>query len=100
MMRAPRIAQLRMKQMRNASDGNGSADSPDKPIDHKRVVAFLATKSTLPLDEVTRLYEHEWAGLEASARIKRFVTVLTIRRVRDLFRKSAGEAPTLPSRVR
>ena len=86
--------------MRNASDEEGSGDSPDKPVDHKRVVAFLATKSTLPIDEVTRLYEHEWAGLEASSRIKRFVTILTIRRVRDLFRKGAVEAPTLPSRVR
>ena len=86
--------------MRNASDEEGSADSPDKPVDHKRVVAFLATKSTLPIDEVTRLYEHEWAGLQASSRIKRFVTILTIRRVRDLFRKSASEAPTLPLRVR
>ena len=86
--------------MRNVSEEKGSAGAPDKPIDHKRVVAFLATKSTLPIDEVTRLYEHEWAGLQASARIKRFVTVLTIRRVRDLFRKGAVEAPTLPSRVR
>ena len=86
--------------MRDASDENGSADSPDKPVDHKRVVAFLATKSTLPIDEVTRLYEHEWAGLQSSARVKRFVTILTIRRVRDLFRTSAVEAPTLSSRVR
>ena len=86
--------------MRNASDETGSADAPDKPVDHKRVVAFLATKSTLPMDEVTRLYEHEWAGLQASARIKRFVTILTIRRVRDLFRTSAVEARTLPSKVR
>ena len=86
--------------MRNASDVEGSADSPDKPVDHKRVVAFLATKSTLPIDEVTRLYEHEWAGLEAGARIKRFVTILTIRRVRDLLRRGAVETPTPPSRVR
>jgi uncharacterized protein DUF3562 len=70
--------------------------SPDKAVDHKRVIAFLAKKSTLPIDEVTRLYEHEWAGLEASARVKRFVPILTLRRVRELLRKSRVEAPTLP----
>jgi hypothetical protein len=86
--------------MRNASNEKGSAESPDKPVDHKRVVAFLATKCTLPIDEVTRLYEHEWAGLQASARIKRYVTILTIRRVRDLLRRGAVETPTPPSRVR
>ena len=68
--------------------------SPDPAVDHKRVIAFLAKKSTLPIDEVTRLYEHEWAGLEASARIKRFVAILTVRRVRELLRKSKIQAPT------
>ena len=86
--------------MRNASDKQGSSAAPDEPVDHKRVVAFLATKSTLPIDEVTRVYQREWAGLEAGARIKRFVTILTIRRVRELFRKGALEASTLPGRVR
>ena len=87
--------------MRNTSDENASWDSPDKPVDHKRVVAFLATKCTRPIDEVTRLYEHEWAGLQAAARIKRYVTILTIRRVRDLLqKKSAVGTRTLPSRVR
>jgi hypothetical protein len=86
--------------MRNASDKQGSSDAPDETVDHKRVVAFLATKSTLPVDEVTRVYEREWAGLEAGARIKRFVTVLTIRRVRDLFQKGLVEVPAVPAKVR
>ena len=80
--------------MRIALDESTSLDSPDKPVDHERVVAFLATKCTRPIDEVTRLYEHEWAGLQAAARIKRYVTILAIRRVRDLLRISAIEAPT------
>jgi hypothetical protein len=86
--------------MHTASDENGGSDSSDKPVDHQPVVAFLATKCTQPIDEVTRLYEHEWVGLEASARIKGFVTILTIRRVRDLLRGRGAEAPALPSRVR
>ncbi len=73
--------------MLNASDENGSSESPVRPVDHQRVVAFLATKCTQPIDEVARLYELEWAALEATARIKGFITILTIRRVRDLFRK-------------
>jgi hypothetical protein len=75
-------------------------ESPDDPVDHQRVVAFLAEKCTQPIDEVTRLYDREWAGLEATARIKGFITVLTIRRVRDLLRKSVAETLALPSRVR
>jgi len=86
--------------MRYASDKDSSSASPDKPVDHKRVIAFLAKKSTLPIDEVTRLYEHEWAGLEATARIKGFIPILTIRRVCELLRKSRIKAPELPSRVR
>jgi len=48
----------------------------------------------MPIDEVTPVYEREWALLEAHARIKRFVTILAIRRMRDLFQKGAVEAPT------
>jgi hypothetical protein len=73
--------------------------SSEKPVDHKRVIAFLAKKSTLPIDEVTRLYEHEWAGLAATARIKGFVPILTIRHVRELLQKTRIKAPTLPSKV-
>jgi hypothetical protein len=72
--------------------------SPDEPADHKRVIAFLARKSALPIDEVTRLYEHELAGLQASARIKSFIPILTVRRVRELLRKRGIKAPTSPSK--
>ena len=66
---------------------------PDEAVDHKRVIASLAKKSTVPIDEVTRLYEHEWAGLEARARVKCFVPILTVRRVRERLRKSEIKAP-------
>lgn len=70
---------------------------PDEAVDHKRAIASLARKSTVPIDEVTRLYEHEWAGLETSARVKCFVPILTVRRVRELLRKSRIKAPIRPS---
>lgn len=70
----------------------------DEAVDHKRVIASLAKMSTVPIDEVTRLYEHEWAGLETGARVKCFVPILTVRRVRELLRKSRTKAPILPSK--
>lgn len=71
----------------------------DEPVDHERVIAFLAKKATLPLDEVRRLYEHEWAALDSAARIKGFVPILTVRHVRELLRKSRGNAIKRPPTV-
>jgi hypothetical protein len=71
----------------------------DDPLDHTRVVAFLARKSTIPIAEVTQMYEHEWAGIEATARLKGYVPTLTFRHVRELLRKSRIRQPTLPSKV-
>lgn len=42
--------------------------APDDPLDHTRVIAFLAKRSTTPIDEIARLYEREWAALEAGVR--------------------------------
>ena len=55
---------------------------PEKPTDHKRIIAFLARESAASIDEVTRLYEQERAELEAGARIKHFLPILAIRNVR------------------
>ncbi len=68
--------------------------APDDPLDHRRVIAFLAKNSTTPLDEVTRLYEHEWAALEASARLKGYVPCITFGHVRALLRKLNVKVPT------
>jgi hypothetical protein len=73
--------------------------APDNPLDHKRVIAFLARNSTTPIDEITRLYEHEWAALEASARLQGYVPTLTFRHVRALCRKVNVTVPTRLSRA-
>jgi hypothetical protein len=73
--------------------------APDNPLDHKRVIAFLARYSTTPIDEIARLYEREWAALEASARLKRYLPTLTFRHVRALCRKVNVKVPTLLSRA-
>ena len=50
--------------------------SLDNIVDHKRSIALLAQESKMSVDEVTRLYELERAGLEVSARIERFLPSL------------------------
>jgi len=72
--------------------------APDEPSDHTRIIAFLAKRSTTPIDEVRRLYEREWAALESSARLKGYVPTLTLRHVRALLRKINVEVPTLLSK--
>ena len=73
--------------------------APDNPLDHERVIAFLARYSTTPIDEIARLYEREWAALEASARLKGYVPTLTFRHVRALCQKVNVRVPTLLSRA-
>ena len=53
----------------------------------------------MSIAEVTQMYEHEWAGLEATARLKGYVPTLTFRHVRELLRKSRIKQPTLLSEV-
>ncbi len=64
----------------------------DEAVDHKRVIACLAKKSTVPIAEVTLLYEREWVGLETGARVKCFVPILTVRRLRELLRKMRDQS--------
>jgi hypothetical protein len=76
--------------------------SPDASTDHARVIAFLARKTTMPIDEVTQLYEREWAALEATTRLQGYVPSLTFGHVRRLLRKIRNKIPTpgaLPSAV-
>jgi hypothetical protein len=68
----------------------------DKPADQERIIELLARDSGVPIDEIARLYAKEWAGLEASARIKRFLTVFAIRNVRGLLRQRRITTPTPP----
>jgi hypothetical protein len=71
----------------------------DIPLDHRRVIEFLAKSSTTPIDEITRIYEYEWAALEASARLKGYIPTLTFRHVRALCRKVNVKVPTRLSRA-
>jgi hypothetical protein len=71
---------------------------PDASTNHTRVIAFLAKKSAISIDEVTRLYEREWAILETTARLEGFVPSLTFGRVRRLLRQVKNRVPKITRR--
>jgi hypothetical protein len=73
--------------------------APDDPLDHGRVIAFPAKSLTTPIDEIARLYAHEWATLDAGSRLKGFIPCITFGHVRSLLRKLSVKVPTRLSRV-
>jgi hypothetical protein len=67
---------------------------PRKRSHQERAIEFLAQESQVPIDEVTRLYKDEWAGLEDGARVTGFLAILTTRNVRaTLRRRGVGKRP-------
>ena len=67
----------------------------EKPPDQKRIVATLAEESHMPVDDVTRLYEHERAELAVGAHITKFLHVFAIRNVQEILRKRNLDKQTL-----
>jgi hypothetical protein len=60
----------------------------------QRACEFLARESQVPLDEVERLYEDEWAKLALDARMTGYLNVFTVRNVRNRLRaRSKVELP-------
>jgi len=53
---------------------------------HRAVIDTLARELELPVQEVERVYTDEIAKLDANARIKGFVSVLAVGRVRTALR--------------
>jgi Protein of unknown function (DUF3562) len=60
---------------------------PGKKSHQERAIEFLARESQVPVDEVARLYEDEWAELEDGARITGFLAIFTTRNVREILRR-------------
>lgn len=50
---------------------------------HQRAIEWLAKEAHLPFDAVARLYDEEWARLEAGARITGFLPVIALRNLRE-----------------
>ncbi len=66
---------------------------PSKRSHQQRAIEFLARESRVPIDEVARLYEDEWAELEDGARITRFLAIFTTRNVREMLRRRSVGRP-------
>jgi|NGEPerStandDraft_6_1074524.scaffolds.fasta_scaffold03677_2 hypothetical protein len=69
----------------------------DKQPDQKRIVAFLAEESHMPIDDVATLYEHERAELALGAHIAKFLHVFAIRNVQEILRKRGRDDRALTS---
>ncbi|WP_155888135.1 MULTISPECIES: DUF3562 domain-containing protein [Cupriavidus] len=63
--------------------------------DQKGLVALLAAKAHMPVDDVEQLYEHERAELAVDAHITSFLHIFAIRNVEKILRRRAGEKTAL-----
>ena len=72
----------------------------EKQPDQKRIVAFLAEESHVPVDDVAKLYEHERAQLAIGAHITKFLHIFAIRNVQEVLRKRGIEKLALPAVLR
>jgi hypothetical protein len=59
----------------------------------QRACEFLAREAHVPLDEVKRLYEQEWARLALNARMTAYLGILTVRNVRNSLRARGQAVP-------
>ena len=62
-----------------------------KQSHQQRAIEILAREAALPIDEVTRLYEVERAGLGVGAHITAFLPIFAVRNVRKALRQRASE---------
>jgi hypothetical protein len=65
----------------------------------QRSVERLAREAQVPASEVARLYEHARAELEVGARIKGFVGIFALRKVRKILRQRATSSSVSPVRL-
>ena len=64
-----------------------SATHPHNSAAHEGAIEALAREAHVPIEQVAQLYAHELAVLTAGARITGFLTILTIRKVREILRQ-------------
>ena len=64
-----------------------SATHPHNSAAHEGAIEALTREAHVPIEQVAQLYAHELAVLTAGARITGFLTILTIRKVREILRQ-------------
>jgi Protein of unknown function (DUF3562) len=66
---------------------------------HQRALERLAREAQVPASVVARLYEHVRAELEMGARIKGFLGILALRKVRKILRQRETSSSVSPVRL-
>jgi hypothetical protein len=61
-----------------------------EPVRHQQVIETLAIENSAPIDHVRELFETEHARLDAEAKVKTFVSVITTRLVRNVLQAERG----------
>jgi uncharacterized protein DUF3562 len=69
-----------------------SSTHPHESSTHERAIEALAREAHVPIEQVAQLYERELAVLTAGARITGFLSILTLRKVRDILRHRSPPA--------
>jgi hypothetical protein len=64
-----------------------------KESHHQRAIESLAEESQVPVNEVARLYEDARAELEAGARVRSFLGIFALRKVRNTLRERSRGKP-------
>ena len=64
-----------------------------KESHHQRAIEVLAAESQVPVNEVARLYEDARAELEAGARVRSFLGIFALRKVRNTLRERSRGKP-------
>ena len=64
-----------------------------KESHHQRAIEVLAAESQVPVNEVAQLYEDARAELEAGARVRSFLDIFALRKVRNTLRERSRGKP-------
>jgi hypothetical protein len=76
-----------------------SSTHPRESSTHERAIEDLARQSHVSIEQVAQLYERELTALKVGARITGFLTILTIRKVREDIAYSGDRPNTDPIRT-
>jgi Protein of unknown function (DUF3562) len=66
--------------------------------EHSRAIEFLANETHMPVEQIAKLYGREHSKLAVDARIKDYLPVLAIRKVREILKLRSILLSTLTQR--
>jgi hypothetical protein len=74
----------------NRTKGTEAMPPDDSPLilqtGHERAIEFLADDTHTPVEQITEIYEREFAKLKLDASVQTYLPLLTMRKVREILR--------------